>query len=341
MVYKPQPPADVRIAAIEFPDDAPRGAVSAFCVAHGVSRSWFYKIRGRARAEGTQAALRPKTPDRSAQPGRVPDQIEDLALMVRDDLKSQGKDYGPISVASVLRRRYNLVPPSRATLARLFLARGKVKPEPSKRPRSSFQRFDYSEPNACWQLDGFEYRLAGGRKTVILQVEDDYSRMILATVVASSETSKAVIDAIDKAIAAHGVPQRFLSDNGAAFNRARWGRTTRTEAHLRALGVTPMTGRPGHPRTQGKNERLHQTVIKFLDANQPITSTTRLIRILAEFETWYNTERPNQALPPDTTPAERYNGAPKATTPTPPRNTPHPPPDLPATAQTTHRTSGA
>ena len=89
--------------------------------------------------------------------------------------------------------------------------------EPRKRPRSAWRRFVYPAPNACWQLDATEYVLAGGRKAVIFQLQDDHCRPAVASLVAPGETSDAAIAVFDKGVAAHGVPQRLLTDNGATL----------------------------------------------------------------------------------------------------------------------------
>lgn len=134
------------------------------------------------------------------------------------------------------------------------------------------------------------------------QVEDDHSRFILASHVARAETASA-ISVVATAISRHGAPAKFLTDNGTAFNQSRRGNVSQLETFLRRQGVTPITGRPSKPTTQGKNERLHQTVQKFLDAHRPIRTTARLVELLAEFDTYYNTHRAHQALDhPDQTP---------------------------------------
>lgn len=53
--------ARVRLAIVQWPDDAPRGAVTTFCAEHGLSRKSFYTIRQQAVEDGPTAAL----------PGRV------------------------------------------------------------------------------------------------------------------------------------------------------------------------------------------------------------------------------------------------------------------------------
>ncbi|MBK8447487.1 MAG: DDE-type integrase/transposase/recombinase [Micropruina sp.] len=211
-----------------------------------------------------------------------------------------------------------------------------VTPEPAKRPRASYRRFRYPDPNGCWQLDGFEVGLddEAGSKRCVLQVEDDHSRFILASHVARSETAEAAITVVSAAIGRHGAPARFLTDNGTAFNLSRQGKITQLERYLRHLGVEPITGRPRKPTTQGKNERLHQTIQQFLDAHRPIRTSQRLTELIDEFDDYYNTQRAHQALDhPDQTPAESYQAKPKAlpgppthelATPITPRPTPGP-----------------
>lgn len=311
--------ARVRQLIINFPDQPRRGEVTRFCRDHGISRAEFYKVRARANSEGELAAVAPRQPVAKTTPRKTSEELEAIALRVRAQLKKQGWDHGPLSVAAVMRRQ-GITPPSRATLARIFTRHGVVTPEPAKRPRASYRRFRYPDPNGCWQLDGFEARLddEAGSKRCVLQVEDDHSRFILASHVARSETGEAAITVVAIAIGRHGAPARFLTDNGTAFNQSRQGKTSQLESYLRRQGVEPITGRPGKPTTQGKNERLHQTIQKFLDAHRPIRTAKRLAELVEEFDQYYNTQRTHQSLEPDQTPAHAYQARPKAV-PGPPR----------------------
>ena len=119
---------------------------------------------------------------------------------------------------------------------------------------------------------------------------------------ARAETSEAAITVVAEAIGRHGAPAQFLTDI-AAFNQSRRGGTSQLETYLRRQGVEPITGQPGKPTTQGKNERLHRTIQKFLDANRPIRTAQRLADLVQEFDDYYNNQRPHQALEPDQTPA--------------------------------------
>lgn len=312
-----KPDIKVRLQVASWPDDAPRGAVAAFCRTHQISRSWFYKVRAEAATNGRWAALELGSTRPASSPAATPAEMVRVALEVRAGLEAAGFDHGPLSVRAKL-RRMGLQPPSRATLARIFTRAGVVVPEPRKKPRSAFRRFVYPAPNCCWQIDATEWTLAHGRKVVIFQVLDDHSRLALASLVASGETSDAALQVVKLAIERHGVPQKFLSDNGAALNPTRRGRQGQLVTFLRSLGVTPITGKPGKPTTQGKNERSHRTLHLFLNKQPPAKTMKQLQAQVDTFDGYYNTEREHQALPPGMTPTDAWDATPVATPPDPP-----------------------
>ena len=122
---------------------------------------------------------------------------------------------------------------------------------------------------------------------------------------------------VRKGIAAHGVPQRLLSDNGAALNPSRRGVLGQLVAYLRSLGVEPITGKPYKPTTQGKNERFHQTLFRYLD-KQPIAATLAELQTQVDmFDQIYNQERPHQGLPGRVTPQAAWDATPVASPPRP------------------------
>jgi transposase InsO family protein len=312
----------VRLAITQWPDDAPRGAVTTFCAEHQISRKTFYAIRARTRADGAAAALEPRSRRPKNSPTQFTDEVKQQALAVRGALESSGLDHGPISVHDKM-RAIGLDPvPSVASLARIFRQSGVARVEPRKKPRSAWRRFVYPAPNACWQLDATEYVLSGGRRCVIFQLIDDHSRYAVASHVASGETATAAIVVFDKAVAAHGVPQRLLSDNGLALNPSRRGFLGQLVEHVSSLGTEAITGKPYKPTTQGKNERFHQTLFRYLD-KQPLADTLAELQAQVDaFDNIYNTERPHQGLPGRITPHTAWQATPKADT---PRPKPEPP----------------
>lgn len=318
--------ARIRLAIADWPDDAPRGSVTAFCAEHGISRKTFYALRARARNDGQAAVLEPRSRRPKTSPTRIPEDVKDQAVAVRTALEASGWDCGPISVHDKM-LAMGLQPPSVASLARIFRQRYVARAQPNKKPRAAYRRFVYPAPNACWQLDATEYVLVGGRKCVIFQLQDDHSRKAVASHVAPSENGDDAVTVMRKGITAAGVPQRLLTDNGAALNPERLGWVSQLVAYARTLGVEPITGRPGRPTTQGKNERFHQTLFRFLD-KQPLAETCAQLQAQVDaFDRHYNTQRGHQALAGRITPQQAWDATPVAE---PPRPAPAPiEPDIP------------
>lgn len=320
----------VRLAISQWPKDAPRGAVTTFCVEHGISRKSFYELRKRVKVDGPAAVLEPRSRRPRASPSKLTEEVKEQALQVRTALEASGLDHGPISVHDKMHVMGLDQVPSIASLARIFREAGVARLEPKKKPRSAWRRFVYPSPNACWQLDATEYVLTGGRKCVIFQLIDDHSRYAVASHVAWTETAKDAIVVFDKAVGAHGVPQRLLSDNGAALNPSRRGFLGQLVKHVTSLGTEAITGKPYKPTTQGKNERFHQTLFRYLD-KQPLADTLADLQAQVDaFDQIYNTERPHQGLPGRVTPQMAWEATQKAEA---PRPKPEPPLLVPAVAR--------
>jgi putative transposase len=307
----------VRLAIVQWVDDAPRGSVTTFCLENEISRKTFYAIRQRARDDGPAAALEPRTRRPATTPNRVSEQAKAQAIGVRAALEQSGLDHGPISVHEKMRALGMTPVPSTAALARIFRDAGVARVEPRKKPRASYRRFVYPAPNACWQLDGTEYILTAGRTCVIFQLIDDHSRLAVASHVAWGETSEGAIAVVKKGITAHGVPQRLLTDNGVALNPSRRGVVGQLVTYVTALGVEAITGKPYKPTTQGKNERFHQTLFRWLDKQPPAESLEQLQEQVDRFDQIYNSERPHQGLPGRITPLQAWNATPKTDPPRP------------------------
>jgi putative transposase len=330
----PVEPVDprIRLAIAQWPPEAPRGSVTTFCLEHSISRKTFYAIRKRALEEGQAAALEPRSRRPKNSPSTITEEAKKQAVGVRAALESSGLDHGPINVHDKM-TALGMDAPSILSMARIFRETGVARAEPRKKPRAAYRRFVHPASNTCWQLDATEYVLVGGRKCVIFQLIDDHSRYAVASHAAIGETSRDAIRVVRKAIKAHGVPQRLLSDNGVALNPTRRGILGQLVVYVSRLGVEPITGKPYKPTTQGKNERFHQTLFRYLE-KQPIAANLRELQAQVDaFDVIYNTERPHQALPGRITPLAAWEATTKADPPrprpAPPRKPHQPPPSAP------------
>ena len=282
--------------------------VAATCRDLGVSRSTFYKYAARFAERGVDGFF----PD-SRRPHRSPTtvgvQVEEAIVRARKELLELGLDAGASSVLGWLADRSGTGPaggwPSRATVHRVLLRRGMVRPQPAKRPlRSAVRRFAERTANGMWQMDGFVVDLADGTPVVVIQILDDCTRLDLACHVAASENAQDAWTAFTTAAERYGLPARLLTDNGTAFSGARRGWTSALEAAVRALGVQPICSRPGHPQTCGKVERAHQTARRWLARRPPASTPGELQAVLEDYRAVYNHRR-HQALG-GLTPAQRW-----------------------------------
>jgi transposase len=127
---------------------------------YGVHRSWVYKLKARYEAEG-EAALEPRSRRPKTSPTAIPAATVELIVQLRKQLSEQGLDAGPDTICWHLQHHHGITV-SVTTVARYLTRRGLVTPEPKKRPKSSYIRFQAELPNECWQSDFTHYPLADG-----------------------------------------------------------------------------------------------------------------------------------------------------------------------------------
>lgn len=278
----------------------------------GISRQWVHVLVTRYRAGGSQA-MHPgsKAPRRS--PQRIPPPLRERIITLRTELTAQGADAGPETIAWHLDQE-GLRVPSTSTIRRILHAEALIQPAPRKRPKSSYLRFEADLPNECWQADITHTFLTTGTRIDILDVLDDHSRMLLHIQAAASFSGPMVVEAMNALISRYGPPASTLTDNGLVFTSrlARYrGGHNGFEKLLDAHRIQQKNGAPGHPQTQGKIERFHQTLKRWLAARPTPADLPELQGLLDEFQHWYNTARPHRARGRQT-PAAAYAALPKA-----------------------------
>ena len=268
--------------------------IAELAAAHGVHRSWLYKLLARYRAEG-EVGLEPRSRRPHTSPSRIVGDWEEAIVGLRKELTDLGLDAGAATIQSHLARRHDTIP-STATIWRVLKARGFVTPQPHKRPKSSYKRFAADLPNQCWQADVTHVQLADGTSLEVLNIIDDHSRLAVASRAFLTTRSPDVVRTMHRAAQIHGYPASFLTDNGAIFTASYRGGMAAMESELLSLGIASKHSRPYHPQTCGKIERFHQTLKKFLAKQPPVTTKKQLQRQLDAFRAYYNHTRPHRAI---------------------------------------------
>jgi transposase InsO family protein len=244
--------------------------------------------------DGGYDAIEPRSRAPKRIPHRTPDALEDEIVTLRKELLELGVDAGAQTIASHLELR-NGSAPSVSTIWRVLRRRGFVVPQPHKRPRSSWIRFEAQLPNECWQSDVTHWRLADGAEVEIVNFLDDHSRLAVGSRVLGVATAPKVLEVLREAGARWGFPAALLTDNGCVYTTWHRGGPNVMQTELLALGIDYRHSRPYHPQTCGKVERFHQTMKTFLHRQPTARSIGELQAQVDRFIAYYNDVRPHRA----------------------------------------------
>jgi transposase InsO family protein len=173
---------------------------------------------------------------------------------------------GLTQIETYLRAQFPDYAASRSTLARHLrahpayegarrLATGAGK----KRRRDLYEA---GHPHECWQLDGkgpFRVRFKNGDvlHLHVLTVIDDFSRCVLACVVAREEDLTATVRVFEAAVLRWGLPERIQFDRGSAFDAKAF------REGLAQLGVHRNFIRARSPEWDGKIEAYHRSLKRW------------------------------------------------------------------------------
>jgi transposase InsO family protein len=264
----------------------------------GISRATAYKWVRRYRAEGDAGLV-----DRSSRPRRSPRRTSD-ALEAEILAARAAWRYGPDRLGPLLG-----LPPS--TVHRVLHRRGFSRLRDADRVTSAPVRYVACHPGALvhqdhkklgripdgggWRTRGRENRpnRQRGRGYDHLEVVIDDASRYAVVVPVPDETAASAIAALETAageFARLGIRiDRVMTDNGTAYKR-------QFEAAVATLGARHKRTRPYRPQTNGKVERVIQTLLREWAYGRPYTTNRERQQALPAFVDFYNRRRPHTAL---------------------------------------------
>src|SRR5712692_2319967 len=202
---------------------------------HNISKRWIFKLLRRFK-EGGYASLEPRSRRPKSCSHQVEAKVQKLIVKLRRELSQAGHDAGPETIHFHLSGSLVEVP-SVATIWRILKRHGLITPQPHKRPKSSFIRFEAKLPNETWQVDSTPWQLADGSPVEILNFLDDNSRVALASKALVTVKAADPVHVLYSASNTFGLPASLLSDNAAVFTgRSRRGKVL-LELELERLGI--------------------------------------------------------------------------------------------------------
>jgi transposase InsO family protein len=277
--------------------------MSQLCTRFGISRQAGYELLARFKAEGLAGLA-----DRSRRPRSSPKRTKPKVETQIVNLRKRHPAWGARKLRARLQALQQPKLPAVSTVHAVLRRHSLVLPAESAK-HQAWQRFEHAEPNDLWQMDfKGHFALTDGRRCHPLTVLDDHSRFSLVLAACGDEQSQTVRERLIVVFRRYGLPRRILMDNGSSWRGGGGDPYSEFTVWLMRLGIGITHGRPGHPQTQGKEERFHRT-LKAEVLTRPFHT---LLGCQREFNRWrdvYNLERPHEALglqPPIT----RYHESP-------------------------------
>ena len=246
--------------------------------------------------------------NRSSRPVHCPHQTPPEVEAVLLEMRRAHPYWGARRIAFELARKGVEPAPSESAVYRCLVRAAVIDPISRRRRRESWKRWERGSAMELWQLDLVHgFLLADGTHAKALTGVDDHSRFCVSAKLMARERTQAVCDGFSSALRAYGVPAQVLTDNGKVFT----GRFAQPPVEVlfdricRENGVDHILTQPRSPTTTGKIERFHRTLRVEFDTRQVFRNMKTAQEALDEWVTYYNAQRPHQALG-DATPQSRF-----------------------------------
>lgn len=279
--------------------------MTQLCTAYGISRKTGYKWLRRYHEQGV-TGLRDQSRRPHHSPQRTAAAVEQLILQARE----QHPVWGGRKLKRWLERRGYSNVPAPSTISAILRRHDRLDAGEARKHRA-YQRFEMAAPNDLWQMDFKGYFQVGTNQTCHpLTVLDDHSRYLLGLQACANEQTATVQGHLTSLFRRYGLPERMLMDNGSPWGDAADSPYTRLTVWLLRLGIRISHGRPYHPQTQGKDERLHRTLQAEVLRDSVLPDLPACQRVFDRWRVLYNLERPHEALDLDV-PDSRYQPSPR------------------------------
>jgi transposase InsO family protein len=276
------------------------GEVAGEC---GVCRQTMHRWLARYENDGLEGLG-----DRSSRPTHCPHQMPPGVEAMVLEMRRAHAYWGARRIAFELARKHIQHAPSESAVYRCLVRAAVIDPMSRRRRRETWKRWERGAPMELWQLDVVHgFALADGTAAKALTGLDDHSRFCVSARLMLRERTQAVCDGFSSALREYGVPAQVLTDNGKVFT----GRFAQPPVEVlfdricRENGVDHILTQPRSPTTTGKIERFHRTLRVEFNTRQVFRNLTMAQEALDEWVTYYNTQRPHQALE-DATPESRF-----------------------------------
>lgn len=202
--------------------------------------------------------LKPRSRSDKGSSRAIPEPVQDLLLAMRRE-RPKANVHSLIRAVRLSGKVDAKVPLAPSTVYRLLAAHGLPAAKDGKTEPDA-RAFTYPHTGDLWMSDVMHGpRLLvpghkGGRKTYLIALMDDATRMVPFSAFYPSENAACFTEALKQGLLRRGVARRLYVDNGSAY------RTKHLQVVCATLNIALIHARPYKPRGKGKIERFFRMV---------------------------------------------------------------------------------
>lgn len=250
----------VKFIADYLRHDAP---FKALCSQYGISRKTGYKWVERYEKTGIEGLS-----EQSRRPhhtGVPPYTIRQAIVELRS---YKGDVLGAKKIQALLSSRFDSSQvPSQTTIYNILKGAGCIAARRKSRrtPKGISPLKSVQQANQLWSVDyKGQFRLKNGQWCYPLTVMDHASRYLLACEGLNSTKTAEAMPVFERLFREHGLPARIRSDNGVPFASTGVGGLSQLSIWWIKLGIIPERIEPGKPQQNGRHERMHRTLKRWV-----------------------------------------------------------------------------
>ena len=151
----------------------------------------------------------------------------------------------------------NFVDLSHTTINKVLQKNNLTNPNPNRKKRIKYIRWQRKHPNSLWQMDTSDQKIEG---KYCFAVIDDCSRYCVGLFAPNRVSTNIIIHLLDTLFKIHGKPREILTDNGNIFGLK--SKHSKFDIWCRRRGIKHIRTAIHSPTTTGKIERFFQTLDK-------------------------------------------------------------------------------
>ncbi len=236
----------------------------------------------------------------------LPEQVQRLVI----EYRRNNPEAGFKRIEDML-KRVHLVNVTRKQIRHVLKVHGLLDSHDSSFDRQAGQtkgsrRFEAGYAGEMYQMDVTYVYLTGIPVLYLVVIVDDYSRFCVEAQLCHDQKGETLIGVLHNACLRHGTPRKLLTDQGSGFYS--WSRhQTMFQHYLDDHEIEHIVGAPHSPQSQGKVERLIQTIKRECLGRVKFTGYSDAVQGITDYIRGYNFGRPHQGIG-GFCPADRFYG---------------------------------